>query len=111
MVSRPASVRQTTPPLWALHILFLMTGTGTTFLGPILPMLSQTWHLHDAQAGVLLACQFLGAFVGGISVGSHAASMGERIAPMLQEKFSRVSVRARWSSGNWPPMMLFAVTM
>jgi len=72
MVSRPASVRQTTPPLWALHILFLMTGTGTTFLGPILPMLSQTWHLHDAQAGVLLACQFLGAFVGGISVGSHA---------------------------------------
>jgi len=70
--SRLASAPRTSPPLWALHILFLMTGTGTTFLGPILPLLSRTWHLHDAQAGVLLAAQFLGAFVGGISVGSHA---------------------------------------
>jgi FHS family glucose/mannose:H+ symporter-like MFS transporter len=70
--SHPANAPRTTPPLWALHILFLMTGTGTTLLGPILPLLMRTWHLHDAQAGVLLAAQFLGAFAGGISVGSHA---------------------------------------
>ncbi len=68
----PANTPRTAPPLWALHILFLMTGTGTTLLGPILPLLMRTWHLHDAQAGVLLAAQFLGAFIGGISVGSHA---------------------------------------
>ncbi len=69
--SRPIPAPRTAPPLWALHILFLMTGTGTTLLGPILPLLIRTWHLHDAQAGVLLAAQFLGAFLGGISVGSH----------------------------------------
>jgi fucose permease len=54
-----------------LHILFLMTGTGTTMLGPLLPVLMRTWQLHDSQAGALLAAQFLGAFAGGISVGSH----------------------------------------
>jgi len=40
-------------------------------LGPILPVLMRTWQLHDAQAGALLAAQFLGAFMGGASVGSH----------------------------------------
>lgn len=60
-----------TPPLWALHILFLMTGTGTTMLGPILPLLMRTWQIHDSQAGALLAAQFIGAFAGGMSVGSH----------------------------------------
>ena len=73
MVStRLASAPRTAPPLWALHILFLMTGTGTTMLGPLLPLLSRTWHLHDAQAGVLLAAQFFGAFLGGVTVGHNA---------------------------------------
>jgi fucose permease len=49
-----------------------MTGTGTTMLGPILPVLSGTWHLHDAQAGTLLAAQFFGAFLGGVTVGHNA---------------------------------------
>jgi len=40
-------------------------------LGPILPVLMHTWHLHDSQAGALLAAQFLGSFMGGMSVGSH----------------------------------------
>ena len=70
--ARLASPSRTTPPLWALHILFLMTGAGTTMLGPILPVLSRTWHLHDAQAGVLLAAQFFGAFLGGVTVGHNA---------------------------------------
>ncbi|HEY0307712.1 MAG TPA: MFS transporter [Acidobacteriaceae bacterium] len=70
MPPTPAAAR-TTPPLWALHLLFLMTGTGTTMLGPILPVLMRTWQLHDSQAGALLAAQFLGAFMGGASVGSN----------------------------------------
>ena len=69
--SRASTNSHHIPPLWALHILFLMTGIGTTLVGPILPLLMRTWQIHDAQAGILFPAQFLGAFVGGITVGSH----------------------------------------
>jgi FHS family glucose/mannose:H+ symporter-like MFS transporter len=47
---------------------FLLAGMGTVLLGPILPALSQQWHLPDYQAGLLLVAKFVGAFVGGSTV-------------------------------------------
>ena len=48
----------------------LLAGMGTVLLGPILPALSQEWHLPDYQAGLLLFAKFIGAFVGGSTVPS-----------------------------------------
>jgi len=107
--SRPTSAQRTAPPLWALHILFLMTGTGTTMLGPILPVLSRTWNLHDAQAGVLLACQFMGAFAGGVSVSSHARRVlltGSAASACGLAAFAFASTRA----GGMPIALLALLT-
>jgi len=41
---------------------------GTVLLGPILPTLSQQWHLPDELIGRLLFAKFIGAFVGGATI-------------------------------------------
>src|SRR5271168_1605548 len=46
------------------HLGFVLTGVVNTLLGPILPIITRTWHLDDAQAGRLFAAQFLGAILG-----------------------------------------------
>jgi FHS family glucose/mannose:H+ symporter-like MFS transporter len=46
----------------------MLSGMGTVILGPILPTLSQQWHLPDYQAGLLLFAKFIGSFVGGSTV-------------------------------------------
>ncbi|MES2221265.1 MAG: hypothetical protein V4587_09900 [Acidobacteriota bacterium] len=51
-----------------LHIAFAATGFGTTLLGCLLPALHSTWHLTDANAGILFACQFTGAAIGALLV-------------------------------------------
>jgi FHS family glucose/mannose:H+ symporter-like MFS transporter len=53
--------------LW-LALGFLLTGLGTVLLGPILPSVSQNWHLADSQSGLLLFAKFLGSFIGGVTV-------------------------------------------
>ena len=53
--------------LW-LGIGMLLTGLGTAFLGPILPVLAAQWHINDQQSGLLIAAKFVGAFLGGMSV-------------------------------------------
>ena len=47
---------------------FLLTGIGTAFLGPILPLLAHTWQITDEQSGLLIAAKFVGAFLGGLSL-------------------------------------------
>ncbi len=51
-----------------LAVGFLLTGVGTAFLGPVLPLLAHNWHITDEQSGLLIAAKFVGAFLGGISV-------------------------------------------
>lgn len=46
----------------------LLAGLGTVLLGPLLPWLSDAWHLSDSQSGLLLLSKFVGAFLGGVSV-------------------------------------------
>jgi len=48
--------------VWLLTCSF--TGAGTAFFGPFLPHLSSVWHLLDKQVGLLIACFFLGSFLG-----------------------------------------------
>lgn len=58
-----------------MHLAFVLTGLGTMLLGPILPLLSQRWHLDDAHTGLLLMAQFAGSFLGGITT-SHRLRTG-----------------------------------
>jgi fucose permease len=44
---------------------------GTAFLGPLLPVLAHRWALADARSGLLPAAQFLGIFIGSITVSSR----------------------------------------
>ncbi len=47
-----------------IHFGFLLTGIVTTMLGPLLPFLSSTWELNDAQAGALFSLQSGGSLLG-----------------------------------------------
>lgn len=55
----------------ALHGIFLLTGLGMVVLGPILPAISLRWQLGDRSSGLLLGGQFLGSFVGAITLGPN----------------------------------------
>lgn len=48
----------------SLYLGFVLTGTVTVLLGPILPVLAAQWGLADSQAGALFTAQFLGQTVG-----------------------------------------------
>ncbi len=56
------------PTAAVLAVGFLITGIGTAFLGPVLPLLAHNWHITDEQSGLLIAAKFVGAFLGGLSV-------------------------------------------
>ena len=64
-------VEREAPTLPLMHAVFVLAGFGTMLLGPILPLLSQRWHLLDSQAGELLLAQFCGATLGGLTVSSR----------------------------------------
>jgi FHS family glucose/mannose:H+ symporter-like MFS transporter len=57
----------------------VLTGTGLTLLGCILPSLTTVWLLSDARAGVLFTAQFAGASLGALLVSGnylHSFSRG-----------------------------------
>lgn len=47
-----------------LYAGFVLIGTVNTFLGPILPILSEKWTITDTQGGYFLAAQSLGGMCG-----------------------------------------------
>jgi MFS transporter, FHS family, glucose/mannose:H+ symporter len=47
-----------------LYLGFMLTGTGTTLVGCLLPNLIVLWHMSDARAGILFAAQFAGSALG-----------------------------------------------
>jgi len=59
------------PSTPVLGFAFILTGMGVAFLGPVLPLLSRQWSLTDATSGLLPAAQFLGIFIGSITVFSR----------------------------------------
>src|SRR5215469_7981022 len=52
--------------LTVLYIEFALTGIATTLLGPFLPHLVQRCPMSDADAGLLVATQFAGQFLGAL---------------------------------------------
>jgi MFS transporter, FHS family, glucose/mannose:H+ symporter len=66
----PLQHHEPAPALPLMHAAFILAGFGTMLLGPILPLLSQRWHLTDSQAGLMVLAQFCGATVGGSTVSS-----------------------------------------
>jgi fucose permease len=45
-------------------VAFVLTGTVTTLLGPLLPVLAARWSLDDARAGYFFTAQFAGSMLG-----------------------------------------------
>jgi FHS family glucose/mannose:H+ symporter-like MFS transporter len=62
-----------------LHIDFLVTGIVMTFLGPMLPILSNRWSIDDALAGRLLFTQFLSSMFGMLSSAPLVQRRGYRL--------------------------------
>ena len=60
---------EATSPVWRWTMVF--AGVGSTVLGPLLPYLFGQWHLRDRQAGMLVACLFLGSFAGTLTMSQH----------------------------------------
>ena len=58
------------------HAAFVLTGTVTTLLGPLLPVLATRWALEDASAGLLFTAQFAGSMAGVALSGSLVARLG-----------------------------------
>ena len=100
------------PAALLLHFFMVLAGLATALLGPILPLLSQHWHLEDQQSGLLLLAQFCGAFSGGMTVSRHlrrslvlglaAAALGFAgfaIAPSLRAALLPLAV-AGWGVGQ-----------
>jgi fucose permease len=62
-----------------LHLNFLLTGVVMTFLGPMLPILSNRWGIDDALAGRLVFTQFLSSMFGMLSSAPLVQSRGYRV--------------------------------
>lgn len=64
----PASANSDLRPglLTLLYVEFAVTGIATTLLGPLLPHLVARCPMSDADAGLLVAAQFAGQFVGAL---------------------------------------------
>jgi fucose permease len=56
----------------ALYAAAVCSGMGTVLTGALLPALTRMQHLNDRQAGLLLGVQFLGGFLGAVTVLSPA---------------------------------------
>ncbi len=57
---------------------FILIGVVNTFLGPILPFLSDKWSINDVQAGYFLAAQSLGGMVGTLITSLLFSKIGSR---------------------------------
>ena len=63
----PSADSRLSPRLLAvLYLQFVLTGTVTTLLGPLLPVLVKRCAMSDADAGSLVAAQFAGHFIGAL---------------------------------------------
>jgi fucose permease len=61
-----------------LHFDFLLAGIVMTFLGPMLPSLSQRWALNDTQSGSLIFAEFFSSMFGMLLSGIAVQRLGYR---------------------------------
>ena len=89
--------RPTRNNLRLLNAAFVLSGIGTTILGPILPVLSSHWKMNDAHAGSLFTAQFLGSALGGLAAGIHptrSVIVGSLLAALGLASFTVVHPQA-----------------
>ena len=55
--------------LLAVFVAFLLSGVGSTMLGPLLPLLGRRLELGDGDAGAMFTALFGGAAVGAVACG------------------------------------------
>ena len=55
------------PHVAVLHGAMLLSGFGTVFLGPVLPVLTAAAHTNDSGSGLFFTAQFIGSFLGGVT--------------------------------------------
>ncbi len=65
--ARPAAQ----PHVALLHGAMLLSGFGTVFLGPVLPVLAAGAHTNDSGSGLFFTAQFIGSFLGGVTTSAH----------------------------------------
>ena len=58
------------------HLAFVLVGVITTLIGPLLPLISRTWHINDGQAGAMIGAQFLASVAGGLASTALAQRFG-----------------------------------
>lgn len=69
---------------------FILTGTVTTMIGPLLPALVLRWSLSDARAGQFFVAQFAGSTIGAITSDHVARRIGTK--PVLLLGFSMIAM-------------------
>lgn len=83
----------------ALHGIFFLTGLGMVVLGPLLPAISLRWHLQDRSGGFLIGVQFLGSFLGAITLGGDLRKNLSAGCAAIVLGFGLVAAAATTSAG------------
>lgn len=93
-----------------MHAGFLLVGIANTLLGPILPLLSNRWHLSDAQAGHLFTAQFAGAIAGSALSGWLMRKLGVMIV-LAAGYGGLAAATAALACSPWPAGIAAIVTL
>jgi fucose permease len=88
------------------HVAFVLTGTVTTLLGPLLPVLAARWSLEDARAGYFFTAQFAGSMAGVALSGALVTRFGFARAVTAGLATMAVGVGALGIAA-WPAALLF----
>jgi fucose permease len=92
--------------LAVLYLCFVLTGSVTTLLGPILPWLSSTWNLNDAQAGQLFSVQFAASIVGTVLCSVLIPPLGYRLVVAMGTGLMAFGVGGIGAAGRFAGMLL-----
>src|SRR5262249_12669789 len=88
---------------------FILTGTVTTLLGPMIPILSARWGIGDDRTGYLFTAQFLGALSGTLATGALFTRFGY-VKPIAIAFFLMSAGTAALALATWPAGLAAVVT-
>ncbi len=74
------------------YLSFVLIGIVNTFLGPILPFLTEKWTINDTQAGYFLAAQSLGGMGGTIASSFLFSKLSSRLILLIGFAFIALSL-------------------
>jgi len=92
-----------------MHGAFFLTGVGVLMLGPLLPELSQQWHLQDSQVGMLLTAQFAGSFTGAVLLHNNLKKSLRTGSVCLAAGYTALALAAGHTAGFIPAFVALLV--